>query len=166
MQSVASKEPVVADVAGGQPAWYAQTSDQVAQALSVDPTKGLSAAEAQSRLQQYGPNKMAAKQKESGLTAFLRQYQDFMQVLLVAAAIISFLVTRELGATLVLLGLTVFNAVLGMRGESKAEASLAALEQMLKSIARVRRDGQAVEIDSEQLVPGDIVLMEAGNRVP
>ena len=62
--------------------------------------------------------------------------------------------------------LTIFNAVLGLRGEAKAEASLSALEKMLKNIARVRRDGQAIEIDAEGLVPGDIVLMEAGNRVP
>ena len=65
-----------------------------------------------------------------------------------------------------LLGLTVFNAVLGLRGEAKAEASLAALAETMKSIARVRRDGQAIEIEAEELVPGDIVLMEAGNRVP
>ena len=65
-----------------------------------------------------------------------------------------------------LLVLTVFNAVLGMRGESKAEASLAALEKTMKSIARVRRDGQAIEVEASELVPGDIVLMEAGNRVP
>ena len=62
--------------------------------------------------------------------------------------------------------LTIFNAVLGLRGESKAEESLAALTKMMKNIARVRRDGQAIEIEAEQLVPGDIVLMEAGNRVP
>ena len=65
-----------------------------------------------------------------------------------------------------LIGLTVFNAVLGLRQESKAEASLAALEKMLKDIARVRRDGAAIEIDAAELVPGDIVLFEAGNRVP
>ena len=56
--------------------------------------------------------------------------------------------------------------MLGLRGEAKAEASLSALEKMLKNIARVRRDGQAIEIDAEGLVPGDVVLMEAGNRVP
>ena len=59
-----------------------------------------------------------------------------------------------------------FNALLSLRGESKAAASVGALEKMLKNIARVRRDGEAIEIDSEELVPGDIVLMEAGNRVP
>ena len=136
------------------------------QQLKVDPAKGLSAAEAQQRLQQYGPNVLAAKKKESGWQAFLRQYQDFMQWILLGAAVLSLVVTREVGTTLVLVGLTVFNAILGLRGESKAEASLAALEQMMKNIARVRRDGQAIEIESEGLVPGDIVLMEAGNRVP
>ena len=126
----------------------------------------MSAAEAQQRLQQYGPNELAAKKKESGWQAFLRQYQDFMQWILLGAAVLSLVVTREVGTTLVLVGLTIFNAVLGMRGESKAEASLAALEKMMKNITRVRRDGQAIEIEAEELVPGDIVLMEAGNRVP
>ncbi len=149
-----------------QPKWYSLTAEAVAQQLGVDPAKGLTAAEAQKRLQQYGPNKLAAKAKEPGWRAFLRQYQDFMQILLVVAAIVNQIFTGELGTTLVLLGLTVFNAVLGRNQESKAEASLAALEQMMKSIARVRRDGQAVEVDAEELVPGDIVLMEAGNRVP
>ena len=65
-----------------------------------------------------------------------------------------------------LVGLTVFNAVIGLRQEAKAEASVKALDQMMKTIARVRRDGQAIEIDAEELVPGDVVLMEAGNRVP
>jgi len=142
------------------------TPEAVAQHLRVDPAQGLSAAEAEARLQQYGPNVLAARKKESGWQAFLRQYQDFMQIILVGAALLSLVVTREVGTTLVLLGLTVFNAALGLRGESKAEASLAALEKMMKNIARVRRDGRAIEIEAEQLVPGDIVLMEAGNRVP
>ncbi|MCC7163702.1 MAG: cation-transporting P-type ATPase [Anaerolineae bacterium] len=146
--------------------WYQMTPEQVAQQLQVDPAKGLSAGEAQQRLQKYGRNELAAKKKESGLEAFLRQYKDFMQILLLAAAVINFVVTRDLGTTVVLLGLTVFNAVLGLNQESKAQASLDALQKMLKNIARVRRDGQAIEIDAGELVPGDIVLIEAGNRVP
>ena len=142
------------------------TPEAVAQQLKVNPAKGLSAADAEQRLKQYGPNVLAAKKKESGWQAFLRQYRDFMQILLVGAALLSLVATREVGTTLALLGLTVFNAMLGLRGESKAEASLAALEKMMKNIARVRRDGQAIEIEAEGLVPGDIVLMEAGNRVP
>jgi P-type Ca2+ transporter type 2C len=149
-----------------QSTWYRLTPEAAAQQLGVDPTKGLSAAEAQQRLQQYGPNRLAGRKKESGLHAFLRQYQDFMQIILMVAAVLSLVFTRQLGTTLVLVGLTVFNAVLGLRQESKAEASLAALEKMLKNVARVRRDGHAIEIDAEELVPGDIVLMEAGNRVP
>ena len=156
----------MADTVQEQPKWYSMTPEAVAQQLKVDPAKGLSAAEAQQRLQQYGPNVLAAKKKESGWHAFLRQYKDFMQILLVGVAVISLVVTREVGTTLALLGLTVFNAILGLRGESKAEASLAALEKMMKNIVRVRRDGQAIEIEAEKLVPGDIVLMEAGNRVP
>ena len=111
-------------------------------------------------------NELAGKKKEPGWQAFLRQYKDFMQILLLGAAVVNLLVTGEWGTTLVLVVLTIFNAVLGLNQESKAEASLAALEKMMKNIARVRRDGQAIEIDAEDLVPGDIVLMEAGNRVP
>ena len=148
------------------PTWHSLTPEEVAQRLQVDPAEGLSTAEAQHHLQKYGPNRLVGKKKESGFRAFLRQYQDFMQIILVGAAIINQLVIHELGTTLVLLGLTVFNAVLGMRQEAKAEASLAALEKMMHDIARVRRDGQVAEIEGEQLVPGDIVLLEAGNRVP
>ena len=149
-----------------QARWYAMPPEAVAQQLEVDPAKGLTADEAQKRLQQYGPNQLAAKKKESGWQAFLRQYRDFMQIILLGAAVVSLIFTRDIGTTLVLVALTIFNAVLGLRGESKAEASLAALEKMMKNIARVRRDGKSVEIDAEQLAPGDIVLMEAGNRVP
>jgi len=156
----------MADTPANQPKWYTLTSEAVAKELNVDPAKGLSASEAQQRLGKYGPNQLTGKQKESGWQAFLRQYQDFMQILLLGAAIVNQIVTGEWGTTLVLLILTVFNAVLGLNQESKAEASLAALEKMMKNIARVRRDGQAIEIEAEGLVPGDIVLMEAGNRVP
>jgi Ca2+-transporting ATPase len=146
--------------------WHRLSAEEVAAKLGVDPARGLSTAEAQQRLQQYGPNRLAGAKKESGWQAFLRQYQDFMQIILLAAGIINLLATREWSTTLVLVGLTVFNALMGMNQESKAEASLAALQQMLKTIARVRRDGLPVEIDAEQIVPGDVVLMEAGNLVP
>src|SRR5512139_2553725 len=154
------------DTPANQPKWYTLTPEAVAKELNVDPAKGLSASEAQQRLGKYGRNELTGKKKESGWQAFLRQYQDFMQILLLGAAIVNQLVTGEWGTTVVLLILTVFNAVLGLNQESKAEASLAALEKMMKNIARVRRDGQAIEIEAEGLVPGDIVLMEAGNRVP
>jgi len=156
----------MADTPANQPKWYTLTPEAVAKELEVDPAKGLSASEAKQRLQKYGPNKLAGKKKEPGWQAFLRQYKDFMQILLLSAAVINQLAVGEWGTTIVLVVLTIFNAVMGMNQESKAEASLAALEKMMKNIARVRRDGQAVEVDAEELVPGDIVLMEAGNLVP
>jgi P-type Ca2+ transporter type 2C len=148
------------------PAWFAMPAEDVAKQLQVDPAQGLTAAEAQSRLAKTGRNELAAKKKEPGWQAFLRQYKDFMQIILLGAAVLSLVFTGEVSTTIVLVLLTVFNAVLGLRGEAKAEASLAALTKMMKNIARVRRDGQAIEIEAEELVPGDIVLMEAGNRVP
>src|SRR4051794_28641020 len=138
----------------------------VAAALGVNAQQGLTSAEAQSRLATYGPNRLAEGKKESAARAFLRQYEDFMQVILLGAAVVNQLATQETGTTVVLAGLTIFNAVIGLRQESKAEESVKALAQMMKTVARVRRDGRAEEIDAEQLVPGDVVLMEAGNRVP
>jgi len=146
--------------------WYRLTPQAVAQQLKVDPAKGLSAAEAQQRMQQYGPNQLAGKAKESGFQAFLRQYTDFMQILLLGTAIVNQIFAHSWSTTILLVGLTVFNAVLGLRGEAKAQASLDSLQKMVKNIARVRRDGDAIEIDSGGVVPGDIVLIEAGNRVP
>ena len=89
-----------------------------------------------------------------------------MQIVLLVAAVINIFATQDVGTSLVLAGLTVFNAVIGLRQEAKAEESVKALSQMMKTVARVRRDGQAIEVDAEELVPGDVVLVEAGNRVP
>jgi P-type Ca2+ transporter type 2C len=152
--------------AATRPGWHAADASAVARELGVEPERGLSVEEARSRLQSHGPNRLTAAKKESALQAFVRQYQDFMQLILLAAAIINLLVTGDVGTSVVLAGLTVFNAVIGLRQEAKAEESVKALAQMMKTIARVRRDGQALEINAEELVPGDVVLMEAGNRVP
>src|SRR6478735_3456281 len=148
------------------PSWYQLPPEEVATRLNVDPSRGLSAMEVERRRAEHGRNVLDAKETESGLQAFIRQYQDLMQIILLGAAIVNQVVTGEVGTTIVLVGLTVFNAVLGLRQEAKAEASLAALQKMLKDIARVRRDGVAIEIDASDLVPADVVLFEAGNRVP
>jgi Ca2+-transporting ATPase len=151
---------------GTRTGWHQNEASAVAQELGVEPERGLGADEVRSRLESHGPNRLAAGKKESGFQAFLRQYRDFMQIVLLAAAVISLVVTGDVATSLVLAGLTVFNAVIGLRQEAKAEESVKALAQMLKTVARVRRGGQAVEVDAEELVPGDVVLMEAGNRVP
>ncbi len=151
---------------GPRPEWHASDAAGVAQTLDVPLEQGLSAAEVAARLQRYGPNRLAGGKKESGFQAFLRQYQDFMQIVLLAAAVINQIVTGDTATSVVLAGLTVFNAVIGLRQEAKAEESVKALAQMMKTVARVRRDGQVLEIDAAELVPGDVVLMEAGNVVP
>jgi P-type Ca2+ transporter type 2C len=151
---------------GARQRWHQVEASAVARELGVEPERGLSVDEARSRLQSHGPNRLAAGKKESGFQAFLRQYRDFMQIILLAAAVISLVVTGDVATSVVLAGLTVFNAVIGLRQEAKAEESVKALAQMLRTIARVRRDGEPLEIDAQELVPGDVVLMEAGNRVP
>ncbi|HEY3200409.1 MAG TPA: HAD-IC family P-type ATPase, partial [Actinomycetes bacterium] len=146
--------------------WYESEVSAVAREFGVEYERGLSTDEARRRLESHGANRLAGGKKESGFQAFVRQYQDFMQIILLAAAAITLIVTGDVGTAVVLAGLTLFNAVIGLRQEAKAEESVKALAAMLKTVARVRRDGQAFEIDAEELVPGDVVLMEAGNRVP
>jgi P-type Ca2+ transporter type 2C len=153
-------------VAAPSSRWYGMDLAAVAHALDVDPERGLSAEEARSRLATHGPNRLAAAKKESGFRAFVRQYQDFMQIILLVAAVVNLLVTDDAGTTILLAGLTVLNAVIGLRQEAKAEESVAALAKMMKTIARVRRDGRSIEIDAQEVVPGDVVLVEAGNLVP
>jgi Ca2+-transporting ATPase len=149
-----------------RPDWYAMESAEAAAALEVDPQRGLAAPEVRQRVAKYGENRLAEGEKESGWRAFLRQYEDFMQIVLLVAAVVNQLVTGDTPTTVLLAGLTVFNAVIGLRQEAKAEESVAALASMMKTIARVRRDGQVLEVDASELVPGDVVLVEAGNLVP
>ena len=146
--------------------WYAMEATEMALTLEVDPQRGLNGSEVEERVAKYGMNRLAEGEKESGFRAFLRQYEDFMQIVLLVAAAVNQLVTGDTPTTVLLAGLTVFNAVIGLRQEAKAEESVAALASMMKTIARVRRDGQVLEIDAAELVPGDVVLVEAGNLVP
>jgi P-type Ca2+ transporter type 2C len=147
-------------------AWHTLSTDLVLRAEEVAEPDGLSSAEAASRAQRYGPNKFATGKTEPRWRAFLRQYADPMQVVLLVAGVGSLYPLKELGTGLLLLALTVFNAVLGLRQEGKAAAAVAALQQMMIVKAKVRRDGQLTEIPAEQLVPGDVVAIEAGDIVP
>ena len=147
-------------------AWHSMSVEKVAEELNVAPARGLSAAEAAQRLAQNGPNRLAEAKKDPPWKRFLAQYRDLMQIILVAAAAVCVLLIRDYRTAFLLAGLTLFNAVMGMRQEAKAEESIAALGKSLKMIARVRRDGAVAEIPAEELVAGDVVLFEAGNRVP
>ncbi len=124
-------------------AWYGLPTDEVCRLLDVDPAVGLTVAEVESRRQRYGPNKLAEEAKEPGWKAFFRQYRDLMQLVLVGAALVSIVALQDLSTGLVVLGLTVVNALMGLHQEGKAAESVAALRQMLIITASVRRAGRA-----------------------
>jgi Ca2+-transporting ATPase len=146
--------------------WYRLSVEDVCGRLDVDPAVGLSAAEVAARRQKYGPNKLAEEAKEPAWQAWLRQYRDLMQLVLVGAAVVSIVALQDISTGVVVLGLTVVNALMGLHQEGKAAESVAALRQMLIITASVRRDGGIVEVPAEELVPGDIVGFEAGDKVP
>ena len=146
--------------------WYALEPDDVVSELHSDTLQGLTAAEVTERRAQHGPNRFAEAKREPQWQAFVRQYRDPMQIVLLVAAIGSFYPLKQLGTGLVLLFLTLFNAVLGMHQEGKAAAAVAALQKMMIVKARVLRDGSLHEVAAEELVPGDLVSIEAGDLVP
>jgi P-type Ca2+ transporter type 2C len=146
--------------------WHGVTADEACAQLGVDPRSGLDAAEVERRRAEVGPNKLAEAEKEPAWRAFLRQYRDLMQLVLLGAAIVSIVALQEWSTGLVIIGLTVLNAVLGLNQEGKAAESVAALQKMLLIHAHVRRGGERADIPAEELVPGDIVTFEAGDKVP
>jgi P-type Ca2+ transporter type 2C len=150
----------------GSVAWHTLSPAEVATRQGVDTEAGLTGAEAASRLASVGPNAFAVAEVEPRWHAFVRQYRDPMQIVLLVAGIGSIYPLHELGTGLVLLFLTLFNAVLGLRQEGKAAEAVAALQKMMIVKARVRRDGELIQIPAQELVPGDVVSIEAGDVVP
>ena len=144
--------------------WYGQTAEDVAARLDVDPEKGLSAERAAALLAHNGPNALPAEPTEPGWQQFLAQYRSYMQIILVAAAVASILIGQFSTGVAVLL-ITAVNALGGMRQQGKAESAMNALQGMLKTSARVRRDGTEVKVDADQVVVGDVVLLAAGDDV-
>ncbi len=146
-------------------AWQASTVDEALTQQGVDPAKGLSAAEVTSRRSRFGPNRFAEQTTEPRWQAFVRQYADPMQIVLVAAGLLSIYPVGQTSTGVMLILLTLLNAYMGLNQEGKAAAAVAALQQMMVVKARVIRDGQLAEIPAEELVPGDIVAFEAGDVV-
>jgi hypothetical protein len=145
--------------------WYARTPEEVAAAVGVDPAVGLPAARAGDLLAKNGPNALPEEKAKPGWLRFLGEYRSYMQIILVVAAVVS-LVIKEWSTGVLLVLLTVLNAVVGMRQEGKAESAMNALRSMMKATARVRRDGSELVIPAEQVVVGDVVLITAGDEVP
>ena len=145
--------------------WHAVSAGIAARRLGVDPARGLGAAEAGRRLERTGPNRLAAKPPRPAWLKFLDQFRSLLILVLLGAALLAGAV-GELRDALVIGAVVLINALLGFIQEHRAEAALAALKNMLAPVARVRRDGRAIELPADALVPGDVLLLEAGDRVP
>ena len=147
---------------------YTQTEEQVLS--SVQSTKeGLTSAQAKARLEKYGPNALQAGEKTTLLQKFINQFKDFMIIVLLAAAVISFFAHE--GApdptdAIVILAVVILNAIVGVIQESKAEEAIEALQKMASPVATVLRDGEHLHVKGEEIVVGDIVILEAGDVVP
>ncbi len=152
--------------------FYSDKLDAIVDELKTDRVKGLSQAEAEKRIAQYGENKLREKKKKSLFMRFVDQLKDVMILILMAAAAISFVIAivekdpGELFEPILILLIVVLNAVMGVFQESKAEKALDALKSMSAPHARVIRDGEEKVIESSQIVPGDVVHLEAGDFIP
>jgi P-type Ca2+ transporter type 2C len=159
-----STAPTLRQQADGD-GWYGVAPDDVATRLGVDPAAGLTSQRAADLLAQHGPNALPAEAQEPGWRRFLDQYRSYMQLILLAAAVVS-LVLKEWSTGVLLILITILNAVVGLRQEGKAESAMNALKAMVRASARVRRDGTEAEISADEVVVGDVVLLAAGDDVP
>ncbi len=151
---------------------YSQKVNELLSELGTDRAKGLSLVEAKARREKYGANKLREKKKKTTLQRFLDQFKDAMILILIAAAIISFVVVcaeknwGELFEPALIVLIVILNAVMGVYQEGKAEKALDALKNMSAPHARVIRSGEEQIIDASELVPGDVIRLEAGDFVP
>ncbi len=145
---------------------HRRTSAEIVEALAVDPEHGLTAEEADRRRSGIGANALDEVPRVRAWRRFVDQFRDSMILILIGAAITAAVVSRELKTPLVVLVVVLINAVIGFVQENRAERSLEALRNMLVDHARTRRDGVTVIVPATDLVPGDIVLLEAGDRIP
>ena len=144
--------------------WHRLSIKEALKQLGSSPG-GLSPAEAQTRLEQYGTNELIEKKKKTLFMMFLGQFTDFMILVLIVAAVISGII-GEASDTIAIIVILVLNAVLGFTQEYRAEKAMAALKKMAASSAAVLRNNEHCAVPAGELVPGDIVLVEAGNVVP
>ncbi|MDY6980784.1 MAG: cation-transporting P-type ATPase, partial [Pseudomonadota bacterium] len=144
--------------------WHALTSTDVFKHLASD-EQGLNESEAQQRREQYGPNQLRAQQIEPAWRRLLRQFNNVLIYVLLGAGVITLLLGHWIDSG-VIFGVVIINAVIGFVQEGKAQKALAAIQQLLTRQARIRRNGQIQTVDATQLVPGDVVLLQSGDKVP
>ena len=148
--------------------WFTKSQEAVLKELNVNSKTGLSTEEAKKRLEKYGLNKLKGKPKKSLLQLFLAQLKDVLIYVLIGAAVINIIAhgTEGIPDALIILTVVLINALVGVIQESKAEKALEALQQMTAPKNLVRRNGEVIEINSEELVPGDILIIDAGRYIP
>jgi magnesium-transporting ATPase (P-type) len=145
--------------------WHALAATEVERRLQTDPAKGLDAKEASQRLAKYGPNRLPEGKKQSSFRKFLHQFNNILVYVLLGAGFVKLMVGLWLDASIIL-GVVILNALLGFVQEGKAEKALDSIRNMLSAEARTVRGGETRMIPSEELVPGDIVLLESGDKIP
>ena len=145
--------------------WFNKSSEEIIKELSSNVINGLSSADAKLILEKNGPNKLQGKKKKSTFQLFLSQINDAMIYILLVAAVISAIV-GEISDAIIILIVIFVNAIIGVIQESKAEKALEALKSMSTPKALVKRDGSIIEIPSEEVVVGDIVIIDAGRYIP
>ena len=151
--------------------WYTIPTKEVEKQMRTNIEFGLNEKQVEDKQNKFGLNKLEEKKKESIFIKFIKQFNDFMIIILIIASIISAVVARLEGNndyidSIIIIAIVVFNAIMGLVQETKAEKSLEALKKMTAPTCKVKRNGKISTIKSEQIVPGDIVLLEAGNYVP
>ncbi|MBQ7346926.1 MAG: cation-translocating P-type ATPase [Clostridia bacterium] len=152
--------------------YHHRIPEDILSELNTNQTSGLSAAEVEKRREQYGPNKLKEKKKKTNLQRFIEQFKDVMILILIAAAVISFVIAcvernpKEFFEPALILLIVILNAIMGVVQESKAEHALEALQSLSAPHTRVIRDGQEQIIEASELVPGDIIRLEAGDSIP
>lgn len=145
--------------------WFSKSKEDVLRELDVNPDVGLSSEEAKTRLEKYGENKLKGKPKKSIISLFFAQLKDMLIYVLMGAAVITALIGEYVDALIILL-VVVLNAAIGVIQEHKAEKAIEALQKMTTPKALIRRDGEVREINSEEIVPGDIIVIDAGRFIP
>ena len=151
--------------------WHTYKINEVIRNFRTNLGNGLTEEEVKKRQEKYGKNKLKDKKKESIIVKFIKQFNDFMIIILIIASIISAVVSKMQGEndyidSIIIIAIVILNAIMGLVQEAKAEKSIEALKKMTPPVAKVIRNKKTYEINAEELVPGDIVIIEAGNYIP
>ena len=151
--------------------WHTLRKEDVLKNLNTNENVGLWEKEVQKRQEKYGKNKLQEKKKESFFIKFIKQFNDIMIIILIIASIISAVVSKMQGEndyidSIIIIAIVIFNSLMGVIQETKAEKSIEALKKMTPQLAKTIRNGKTISVNAEELVKGDIIILEAGNFVP